>query len=181
MSWPDVGLVVLRVVLGGIYLAHGARKMGWIGDGQFGDFTASIARRGFRPPRAWAVAAVSAEIIGGGLVVIGLATPFGAALLVSQSVTIAALVANRGFWHSDGGVEYPLALGAAATAIVLIGAGAVSVDALLGIDYPMGLAGLLIAVAVAGGLLSLLTRRSSTTSAGAGGAPPGAVHDRPDR
>lgn len=159
MTGPDVALLILRIVVGGVYVAHGARKLGWIGGGRLADFAASIARRGFRPAGAWAAAAVFAELVGGTLAVLGLLTPIAGALLVAQSVTIVALVANRGFWHSDEGVEYPLVLGAAAVVVALAGPGALSLDAALGVRLPPGLAEIVVVTAVAGSLASLLTRR----------------------
>jgi len=178
MSAADVALLVLRVVLGGVYLAHGARKVGWIGDGRFGEFAASIARRGFRPARAWAAAAVVAEIVGGILTVLGFLGPVGGALLLAQSVTIVVLVANRGFWHTNDGVEYPLVLAAAALAVALAGPGALSVDAGLGVRVPAGVPPLFVAAAVAGSVAGILARRTvpgppAEAARGAGGPPGG--------
>lgn len=173
----DVALLILRIVLGTTYIAHGARKLGWIGGGHPSEFTASIARRGFRPAVAWATAAVISEVIGGALVVLGLLTPLGGALLVAQSVTIAVLVADRGFWHTDGGLEYPLVLAAAAGAVALAGPGALSLDAVLRLEPPSELGAIAVAAAVGGSLASLLTRRSTEASARAdttgSGGPPG--------
>jgi putative oxidoreductase len=173
----DVALLVLRLVLGGVYVAHGARKLGWIGGGRLGDFTASIARRGFRPAPAWAAAAVFSEVVGGTLTVLGFLGPVGGALLLAQSVTIAVLVANRGFWHTDEGLEYPFVLGAAALVVALVGPGALSVDAVFDIRLHAGVPELVVAAAVAGSLASLLTRRPGdrpATKATPGGiGPPG--------
>lgn len=159
MTGPDVALLLLRLVVGGVYVAHGARKLGWIGDGRPADFRASIARRGFRPPALWAAAAVGAELLGGGLAVLGLLTPLAGALLLAQSVTIAVLVAPRGFWHTEEGLEYPIVLGVAALAVALVGPGALSLDAALGVRLPGGLAELAVAATVAVSLVSLLARR----------------------
>lgn len=171
-----MALLVLRVTLGGVYVAHGARKLGWIGDGRFADFAASIARRGYRPAPAWAAAAVFAEVVGGTLAVLGLLTPIGGALLLAQSVTIMVLVAGRGFWHTDEGLEYPLVLGAAAAAVALAGPGAVSIDAALGLRLPPGTPELIVAAAVVGSIAGLVTRRPAAKPAaheavGAGGPP----------
>jgi putative oxidoreductase len=165
MTGSDVALLVLRVVLGAVYLVHGARKLGWIGRGGFADFAASIARRGFRPPVLWAAAAVGAEVAGGALAVGGLLTPLAGALLVAQSTVIALLLAPRGFWHTDEGIEYPLVLGGAAAAVGLLGPGAVSLDRALGIRFQVGLAELLVAAGLAAGLVSALARRGPPAAA----------------
>jgi putative oxidoreductase len=159
MTALDFGLLVLRVTVGGIYVLHGLRKLGWRNPDGYAGFHASIARRGYRPPRFWAPAAVVAEIGGGTLAILGLLTPVGCALLLAQSVTIVALVRGRGFWVEAMGVEYPLMLGAGAVAIALAGPGAISVDAMLGVDVEPLLAVALAAVGVAGSVVGLVTRR----------------------
>ena len=159
MNAADLALLVLRVTLGGIYVAHGARKLGAFGGKGFGGWVASIDRRGMRPPALWAAAAAVAEIVGGTFVVIGLLTPVGAALLVAQSAVITWLVRAKGFWHTQEGVEYPLMLGAAALAVALLGPGAISLDAALGLSPPAEWRVALIAGAVGVGLAGLLSRR----------------------
>ena len=159
MTALDIGLLILRVTVGGIYMLHGLRKVGWRNPDGYAGFHASIVRRGYRPPHLWALAAVSAEIGGGILAILGLLTPVAAALLLAQSVTIAALVRGRGFWVEAMGVEYPLMLGASAVTMALVGPGALSVDDLLGLAVDPLVAVALAAVGVAGSLVGLATRR----------------------
>lgn len=155
----DLGLLVLRVTLGAIYVVHGARKLGWRNPNGFAGFRASIGRRGYRFAPLWATAAVGAEIGGGLLAILGLLTPAAGALLVGQGVTIVALVRHRGFWHDEGGIEYPLLLTAAALAVAIAGPGGLSLDAMVGLKFApvvgVGLAGL----AATGAIAGLLTRR----------------------
>ena len=136
MTITDPGLLVVRLALGGIYLAHGLRKLGWRQPVGFGGFRDSIARRGFRPATPWAIAAVGSELAGALLVVFGLLAGLGAALLFAQSLTIVVLVWSRGFWHDLGGVEYPLLLAATSLALAVTGPGAISLDAALGTAAP---------------------------------------------
>jgi putative oxidoreductase len=153
----DAGLLAVRLVLGGIYLAHGARKLGLGQPEGFAGFRGSVARRGFRPAGPWAVASVGAELVGALLVASGLLGGLGPALLFAQSLTIVILVWPRGFWHDHGGIEYPLLLAAASIALACTGPGAASLDAMLGITLP-SLAGPtfagLAAVGAVGGLVS---------------------------
>jgi putative oxidoreductase len=157
----DVALLLLRVVLGGAYAAHGFRKLGYLGGEPFPAFRSSIARRGYRPPALWAMAAIGAEVVGGALVVLGLLTPVGAAMLLAQSVTIVALVAPRGFWHDKGGIEYPALLATASLAVGLIGPGTWSLDAMLGVRFEPALVVAVLALAVAGAAAGLFLRRAS--------------------
>jgi putative oxidoreductase len=159
VSGIDLALLVLRVAVGGIYVAHGLRKLGVGNPGGLAGFVGSIARRGYRPPLPWALAAVGAEIGGGLLAILGLLTPVAASLLLAQSVTIVALVRGRGFWVEAMGVEYPLVLGLVSVAVGLAGPGAASLDALFGIALPPLAFALLGALAVAGSVLGLATRR----------------------
>jgi putative oxidoreductase len=155
----DVALLLLRVVLGGAYAAHGLRKLGYLGGDPFPAFRSSIARRGYRPPALWAAAAVGAEVVGGALVVLGLLTPLGAAMLLAQSVTIVALVAPRGFWHDKGGIEYPSLLAAASVAVGLIGPGRWSLDATLAVHFDPEVTVAVLVVAVAGAVSGFVLRR----------------------
>lgn len=160
VSQEDVGLLALRIVVGGIYIAHGARKLGWRSTkGGFKRFRDSIAGRGYRPATLWALSAVLAETIGGLLAVAGLLTPLAGAMLLAQSVTILALVRARGFWVEDMGVEYPLMLGTAALGVALVGPGRLSLDAALGLTYEPWLAPGLVCGALIGAAAGLLTRR----------------------
>lgn len=160
MTGADVALLVLRVALGAVYLAHGGRKLfgrtsgsGW--DGWVG----SIGRRGFRPAALWAAAGLGAEFVGGTLAVVGLLTPVGGALLFAQSAVIVLLVAPRGFWHTQEGVEYPLMLAVASFAVALAGPGRISLDAALGTSLPEASGPALIALALGGTIVAFVARR----------------------
>lgn len=157
----DFGLLVIRLALGAIYVAHGTRKLGLGSPGGFAGFASSIERRGFRPSLAWALVAVGAEVVGGILLIVGFLTPLAGAMLLGQSLMIVTVTARRGFWHDKGGVEYPILLSAAALACGLVGAGAISLDAKLGIDLPPAVGPLAAIIAAGGVLVGLATRRAA--------------------
>ena len=159
LALADAGLLVARLVLGGIYLAHGARKLGLGQPEGFAGFRGSVARRGFRPAGPWAVAAVGSELVGALLVAFGLFGGLGPALLFAQSLTIVILVWPRGFWHDRGGIEYPLLLAAASIALACTGPGAASLDAMLGITLPPLAGPVLAGLAALGAVGGLLFRR----------------------
>lgn len=162
MIVDDLGLLVLRVALGVIYLAHGTRKLGLGNPGGFSGFHGSIERRGFRPSLLWALLAVGAEVGGAGLLMVGLLTPLAGAMLLAQSLMIVTVAAPRGFWHDKGGAEYPILLAAAALTCAFVGAGGISLDAALGIalDPMVGPLGAL--AAAAGVVVGFMTRRVPT-------------------
>jgi len=130
----DLGLLLLRIVVGLTFAAHGAQKAfgWWHGPGWIG-WQNAIGRMGFRPIGLFAVLSIGAELGGGVFLALGALTPLASALLVAQSVVIIVKVhAPSGFWNKASGIEFPLTLGAAALALGLIGPGAVSFDAVEG-------------------------------------------------
>ncbi len=169
----NFGLLVLRLVVGGLFAGHGAQKLfGWFGghgpEGT-GGFLESL---GLHPGRALALAAGLAELVGGVLFALGLLTPLAAALLIAVMVAAVVLVHyRRGPWASDGGYEYNLVCIAAAFAVTAIGAGEWSLDDILGLGLTgLGyaaaalLAGLVAAFAVIGAARRRRVDRSHATA-----------------
>lgn len=70
------------------------------------------------------------EFFGGLLVLLGLATRFGA-LNIAGTMLVAMFKVHWGSFFLPAGIEYTLALFAAAVALVIAGGGAVSLDALV--------------------------------------------------
>jgi len=135
----DLGLLVLRVVIGGVVMQHGLLKLGWVGKGgSIAGVAGWFNGMGLKPGLWWALVAVAAEAGGGLLTVLGLGGPLGPAILAGDMVVV-TIVAHvpQGFWAGGGkvGWEFPLPLAAAGFAIALIGNGAWSLDAALGLTY----------------------------------------------
>jgi putative oxidoreductase len=131
----DAGLLVLRLVLGITFYAHGSQKLfgAFHGAGLDGtrDFFASI---GIEPAGTLAAVSAVAEFGGGVLSLLGLLMPVAAAvLLVDMVVAAIAYNAHHGFFITGGGegFEINLLLGGIALALGLLGAGRLSVDGLL--------------------------------------------------
>jgi putative oxidoreductase len=132
------GLLVLRLVLGLIMAAHGAQKLlGWFDGPGLTGFAAILERLGVRPGRPWAMVSGAVELGGGLLVAVGLLTPV-AALLLAGNLLVAILTIHlaRGFWSSDGGYEFPLALIGGLVALSLAGPGGISLDAAFRLSLP---------------------------------------------
>ena len=163
----DLGLVILRSVVGLTLAAHGVQKLfGWFGgyglDGT-GQFMETL---GFHPGRRHAALAGLTETGGGVLLALGLLTPLGAAL--SASVMLVATITvhlKAGFFAAGGGYEYNLVLAAAALSVAFSGPGAFSLDALLGYSFSGTLWGIgAIAVAVVGAVAQLAQRQAPVTA-----------------
>jgi putative oxidoreductase len=118
---PAVPLL-LRLVLGAIFIAHGFAK---ISSGMHG-FTSSVANLGFPMPVAFAWAAALSEFLGGICVVLGLFTRWAAlAIAAVMAVAVTQVHLDEGL---VGGYEFPLALLAIAVSLMLSGAGPISFD-----------------------------------------------------
>ena len=138
--YPDLALLLLRVVIGGVVIPHGLLKFGLVGKGGsiagVAGWFNSIA---LRPGIFWAYVAALAEAGGGVLTVLGLGGPIGPAIMAGDLVVVTVVAHwSQGFWAGGGkvGWEFPLPLATGALAIALAGNGAYSLDRLLGLVYP---------------------------------------------
>jgi putative oxidoreductase len=158
----EVGLLILRLVVGLTMAAHGAQKLlGWFGGYGIAGTGQFFEQLGFRPGRWHAAQAGLAEILAGLFLAVGFLTPAAAAVLVAVMLVAAVGVHLKGgFFAQNSGYEYTLVLGAAALALAFTGPGAISFDRALGIAWSgpkWGLAAL--AAGLVGGAVPLLARR----------------------
>ncbi|WP_349410166.1 DoxX family protein [Pseudalkalibacillus sp. SCS-8] len=128
----DIALLLLRVVFGVTFAAHGTQKLfGWFGGHGLagtGGFFESI---GIKPGYTMALIAGAGELIGGLLIAFGFLTQLGAVLMiVPMIVAIMKVHGKNGYWISEGGIEYNIAIIAVAIAIGLAGPGMYSLDAI---------------------------------------------------
>lgn len=133
MNEIDVAMLVLRVWLGIVMLAHG------INHARSQEGTAQwFEKVGFKSPQLNArLSALSEVAVGLGLIV-GLLTSVAAAALVA-TMLLAFWSVHRfaGFFvfhRPDEGYEYVATLAVAALVLALLGPGSVSLDAAIGID-----------------------------------------------
>src|SRR2546427_11083095 len=129
----DLGVLALRLVLGAVFLAHGAQKsFGAFGGPGFEGATGFIGSMGFRPARFWTALAVGGELVAGVLFLFGLLTPLaGLLVLGTMAVAIAKVHGPKGFFVQNGGYEYNLGLIVAGPAWGAVGTGRVSLGSLL--------------------------------------------------
>ncbi|NII40757.1 putative oxidoreductase [Curtobacterium flaccumfaciens] len=124
----SIGLTVLRVVLGVVFIAHGAQK---VSQGIPG-VTQGFAGMGVPFPEIAAPLVAGLELVGGVLLVLGVATRVVAVLLAVDMVVAGVLAhLSSGFFSQDGGFEYVLVLAAGSLAVALTGPGRYSVDAVV--------------------------------------------------
>ena len=115
-------LVALRVIVGALFIVHGAQKV--IAGGGGPAFAGSLAHMGFTPGALWAWIVTTVEFVGGICLVFGVFVRVAAALIVLEMlVAIVKVNVHRGFYWTRGGWEMPalLALLAAILAVTAPG------------------------------------------------------------
>jgi len=130
-----IGRLIVRLVVGGLFIGHGTQKLyGWFGGPGPAGTEQMMQGLNMHPPRRNALAAGATETAGGALLAAGLATPLAAAGLIGVMITaIRTVHLPNGPWNAEGDYEYNLVLIAALLALVDGGPGELSVDRALGI------------------------------------------------
>lgn len=125
----DFALLLLRLVLGVVFVAHGYQH--WFGEGMAAT-AREFAGHGVPQPQLTAYLVGTVELIGGTFLAIGLLTTIAASVLALLVLAAGYFVhLPQGFFADSGGVEYPLVLAAALFIIVVFGTGRASLDGVL--------------------------------------------------
>lgn len=159
----NIGLLLLRLVVGLTFAAHGTQKLfGWFGGGGLDGTARGMEHLGFAQGRRSALLAGLAETGGGLLLALGAATPAAAAVLIATMlVATFAVHIEHGFFTTQGGYELPLALATVALSLVFTGPGRWSVDSLLGLHLSgPGWALAALIAGLVGGTIQLASRRT---------------------
>jgi len=125
--------VPLRLALGIAFIGHGAQKVlgSFNGPGlrQFTQFPAPFPF--MRPAWLWMGAAAASELIGGGLVLLGLLTRVGAFLITCVMLTVIIGLQWPRFFAPEG-MELAVAMLGMSLALLIAGGGPVSADRFIG-------------------------------------------------
>jgi putative oxidoreductase len=140
-TYPSWSRLVVRLALGIVFFAHGAQKVfGWFGGAGLKATIRTFQQYLKVPPAATTLAAFI-ECFGGLALIVGaLARPAAVGIIVVMLVAITKVHWKNGFFLATqpgqaNGWEYNFALIAMALAVLIGGAGALSVDHLL---HPYG-------------------------------------------
>jgi len=128
LVFSDFGILILRVVLGLIVIAHGFPKITNLRGAVPG-----FEKMGFRPGIFWATIAAFAEFIGGIALVLGVLTQFFALLLVIEFAIILVKLRLRPGARLVGGYELDLLVFAAALILATLGGGVLGLDSFFGL------------------------------------------------
>ena len=121
----DLGILVLRLALGIMFVAHGLQMaFGLFGGSGVKGFSKMLSGLGFAPAMLWACIASYTVLLGGLLVIVGVQTRLAAALLLIFILTAGISVhLGKGFFLSNGGYEYTFIIAAICLALILLGPG----------------------------------------------------------
>lgn len=129
----NLGLLIIRLVIGVLFIGHGAQKLfgsfGGYGLKGTGGWFESI---GMKPGITVALIAGLTELIGGLLFALGFLTPLAGIMIAGTMViAIAKVHGPNGLWTTSNGYEYNLTLLAVSIGLALIGPGQYALDTLL--------------------------------------------------
>ncbi|MHA2788500.1 DoxX family protein [Corynebacterium sp. S7] len=125
----DISALIARIILGIILVAHGWQKFTeWTIAGT----TESFGMMGAPLPGLSAPLAAIIELVGGILIIVGLATRWVGIIVALEMLGAAIIVhIDSGVFVTNGGWELVGAIGAAALALTAAGAGRFSLDHLI--------------------------------------------------
>jgi putative oxidoreductase len=127
-SRVDAALAVLRVVIGGIFIAHGAQKLFVIG---LAGITGGFGQMGVPLPAVTAPVVSVLEFFGGLALLLGVQTRAVAVGLALDMLGAMVFVHFKGGFFLPSGIEFVLSLFGANIALALAGAGNYSLDRVL--------------------------------------------------
>jgi putative oxidoreductase len=133
----NYALAILRLILGIVFFIHGSQKaFGWFGGYGYAGTMGFFAQMGI--PTIFGMLAIAAEFLGGIGLIVGFLSRIAAfGILCNMLVAVFLVHVHVGFFmnwtgaQKGEGYEYHLLAAAIALAIVISGAGALSVDAAL--------------------------------------------------
>lgn len=126
----DIGILVARVGIGVVFVAHGWQK--------FFDYGVDATQASFRDmgvplPDITAIAVAAVELGGGVALIAGLLTSLAGFLLFLVMLGAFLIVhVDKGVFVAEGGYELVVGLGAGALLLAVSGAGRLGIDGLIG-------------------------------------------------
>ncbi|MGI5155688.1 DoxX family membrane protein [Microbispora sp. CA-102843] len=121
----DLASLAARMGVGGIFFANGWQKLEAGLNATADQFTALQAPL----PRVWAPVTMLTELVGGTLLIAGLAVPVIGLLLFAEALAVFVVTAgDTGLPLTGGDIELIVALGAASVLLSVTGAGRISAD-----------------------------------------------------
>jgi len=121
----NTALLLLRLILGVIFAAHGMQKLfGAFGGPGLNGVAGMFKELGFSPALFWAWIVALSEGLGGLALILGvLPRIFAGLIAIVMLVAILKVHGSHGLFAGNGGMEYPLLILTVCIFIILVGAG----------------------------------------------------------
>lgn len=134
----NLALLLIRTTLGLFMVGHGAQKLfGSFGGPGIEGTAGFMESLGLKPGKQWAVLGGASEFGGGMLTLLGLLNPLGSlGVIGSMAMATTKVHWSNPIWVTEGGAEYPVVNSAIATALMMTGPGAISLDRIFGLRVP---------------------------------------------
>ncbi len=158
----DLVLLIVRVIVGLGFAAHGAQKLfGLFGGYGLAGTGGYFESQGWKPGNVFAAAAGASELIGGVLVALGLIGPVGPMFVIAPMIVAISVHWPAGFFGQNGGYELALLYALFGVAFAFVGFGAYSIDAVAGLQpfFTPLVDGIAVVLGIIGGLANVAIRR----------------------
>ena len=124
----DIGLLLVRLGVGGVLLAHAAQHLfGWFNGTGIDGMARFIGQNGYPMTRPLAYVNSLSELAGGVLLVLGALTPLGAAAALGIMLNV-IYIKHSSFYATSRGFEAEYMLAIAAVGLAFAGPGRFSFD-----------------------------------------------------
>jgi len=164
----DLGILLIRVIIGLGMAAHGAQKLfGWFGGYGLKGTGGFMESLGFRPGVTFAAMSGGGELLGGLLILLGFLGPIGPALVISVlTVAILTVHIRHGFLAANNGYELPLMYIAGALTAAFTSSSMLTLDNLFDITlfHSAAATWVFVALGLISGILAALVRRAPAQS-----------------
>ncbi|MBL1079338.1 DoxX family protein [Nocardia sp. 2] len=129
----DLGLLLLRLIIGGTFIYHGLQKLtGWFHGPGLDGTKAMMENGGWKQPEISAALLIVGELGGGILVVLGLATPLAAgaclAVILDAWMWKQGMISGFQYKAKENSLELESVLAGIAAVLILTGPGRLSLD-----------------------------------------------------
>lgn len=128
VAMTDIGLLAIRLIIGIVFIYHGAQKL--FLPGGLSQFAEMLSGMGVPLPTVSAAVSGCVEFFGGVAILLGFATRIAAVPMIINMLVAILLVHRGAFGLQHDGMEYTLTLGVVLLGLAFTGPGKLSLSGL---------------------------------------------------